>query len=62
MPPTRHTRANSDPEGTNSINDNNDNQNVNIGPVDPAVAQLIQILAQQTAHLTRQQQHQENIS
>ncbi|XP_063942643.1 uncharacterized protein LOC135150309 [Daucus carota subsp. sativus] len=60
MIPTRHTRANSDPEGTNSINDNNDNQNVNIGPVDSAVAQLIQILAQQTAHLTRQQQHQEN--
>ncbi|XP_063942816.1 uncharacterized protein LOC135150444 [Daucus carota subsp. sativus] len=36
------------------------NQNVNTDTVDPAVAQLIQILAQQTAHFTRQQQHQEN--
>ncbi|XP_063942407.1 uncharacterized protein LOC135150191 [Daucus carota subsp. sativus] len=60
MPPTRHTRANSNPEGTNSTNNNNGNQNVNTCTVDPAVAQLIQILAQQTVHFTRQQQHQEN--
>ncbi|XP_074382740.1 uncharacterized protein LOC141724478 isoform X4 [Apium graveolens] len=60
MPPRRNTRTNTQSEETNNNNNNNNNQddtnqNVNPGPIDPAIAQILQILDQQTVHLAQQQ-------
>ncbi|KAL8156071.1 hypothetical protein AgCh_001230 [Apium graveolens] len=58
MPPRRNTCTNTQNEETNNNNQDNTNQNAKSGPIDPAVAQILQILAQQTVHLTQQQQRQ----
>ncbi|KAL8108735.1 hypothetical protein AgCh_024996 [Apium graveolens] len=50
----------SENEETNNNNQDNTNQNANPGPIDPAVAQILQILTQQTVHLTQQQQRRNN--
>ena len=63
MPPRRNTRTNTQNEETNNNNNNNQddtNQNANPRPIDPAIAQILQILAQQTVHLAQQQQRQTN--
>ncbi|KAL8108572.1 hypothetical protein AgCh_024881 [Apium graveolens] len=63
MPPRRNTRTNTQNEETNNNNNSNQddtNQNANPGPIDPAIAQILQILAQQTVHLAQQQQRQTN--
>ncbi|KAL8131237.1 hypothetical protein AgCh_007237 [Apium graveolens] len=63
MPPKRNTRTNTQNEETNNNNNNNQNdinQNVNPGPMDPTIAQILQILAQQTVHLAQQQQRHTN--
>ena len=59
MPPRRNTRTNTQNEETNNNNNNNQddtNQNVNPGPIDPAIAQILQILAKQIDHLAQHQQ------
>ncbi|KAL8146288.1 hypothetical protein AgCh_004148 [Apium graveolens] len=62
MPPRRNTRTNTHNEETNNNNNNQDdtNQNVNPGPIDLAIAQILQILPQQTVHLAQQQQRLTN--